>query len=195
MSSLTYPVPETPIRLAVIVASVRRGRFGPTVAGWFARQARERPDFDVDVVDFADFAHPREMTPSGDTKEFAETVGLADAFVVVTPEYNHGYPEPLKTAIDAAREEWFAKPVAFVSYGGISGGLRAVEPLRNVFAELHTVTVRNTVSFHNAHRQFTSEGVPKYPEAVNAAAMEQLDQLLWWARALRAARRTEPYPA
>ena len=195
MSSLTHPAPETPIRLAVIVASVRRGRFGPTVAGWFASQARERPDFDVNEIDLADFSHPRDMAPSGVADEFAGRVGLADAFVVVTPEYNHGYPGPLKTAVDAAREEWFAKPVAFISYGGISGGLRAVEQLRNVFAELHAVTVRNAVSFHGAQGRFTSEGIPKDPKSAAASADALLDQLRWWAQALRLARRTEPYPA
>jgi hypothetical protein len=75
-------------------------------------------------------------------------IDAADAFVVVTPEYNHSYPASLKHAIDMAHGEWNTKPVAFVSYGGISGGLRAVEALRLVFAELHATTIRDTVSFH-----------------------------------------------
>ncbi len=73
----------------------------------------------------------------------------ADAFIVVTPEYNHSFTASLKFVLDLVYEPWQGKPVAFVSYGGISGGLRAVEQLRLVFAELHAVTVRDTVSFAN----------------------------------------------
>jgi NADPH-dependent FMN reductase len=68
-----------------------------------------------------------------------ERIAAAEAFVVVTPEYNHGYPAPLKALIDSSGAEWYAKPIAFVSYGGISGGLRAVEQLRLVFGEKWTL--------------------------------------------------------
>ena len=78
-----------------------------------------------------------------------ERVGRADAFVVITPEYNHSYPAALKQFIDLIKAEWQAKPASFVSYGGMSGGLRVVEHLRNVFTEMHTVTIRDIVSFHN----------------------------------------------
>src|SRR5918998_5196989 len=111
--------------LAVIVGSVREGPFGPVVAGWFVGQAKQRDDVSVDVIDLAD-------TPIPSTN-YSSRIGAADAFVVVTPEYNHGYPGPLKTAIDSVGREWQAKPVGFVSYGGLSGGLRAVEQLRVVF--------------------------------------------------------------
>ena len=93
-----------------------------------------------------------------------QALGLADAFVVVTPEYNHGYPAPLKELIDSVNAEWQAKPVAFVSYGGVSGGLRAVEQLRLVFAELHAVTIRDSVSFPGAWEQFDESGVLRNPE-------------------------------
>ncbi len=78
----------------------------------------------------------------------AQRFAAADAFVIVTPEYNHSFPTPLKTAIDWHSTQWHAKPVSFVSYGGASGGLRAVEHLRQAFAEVHAVTVRNSISFH-----------------------------------------------
>ena len=87
-------------------------------------------------------------------------LAAADAFVVVTPEYNHSYPAPVKTLIDWHFTEWQAKPVGFVSYGGMSGGLRAVEHLRGVFAELHAVTVRDTVSFHGAWDRFGPDAPP-----------------------------------
>jgi NAD(P)H-dependent FMN reductase len=144
---------STTFALAVIVASVREGRFGPVVAGWFIGQAKQRDDVSVDVIDLADTPIP--------SANFASRIGAADAFVVVTPEYNHGYPGPLKTAIDSVGREWQAKPVGFVCYGGLSGGLRAVEQLRIVFAELHTVTIRETVSFHGAHGRFDDHGAPR----------------------------------
>ncbi|HEU0128840.1 MAG TPA: NAD(P)H-dependent oxidoreductase, partial [Pseudonocardiaceae bacterium] len=105
--------------LAVIVGSVREGRFGPVVADWFVGQAKQRDDLGVDLIDLAD-------TPIPSTN-FSSRIDAADAFVVVTPEYNHGYPASLKQAIDLLKNQWYAKPVAFVSYGGVSGGLRAVE--------------------------------------------------------------------
>ncbi len=174
-------------QLAVIVGSVREGRFGPVVADWFVGQAKQRADVTVDVIDLADTPIP--------SATFAERTGAADAFVVVTPEYNHSYPGPLKHAIDSLGGPWRAKPVGFVSYGGLSGGLRAVEALRVVFAELHAVTIRETVSFHQAGAQFNENGTPHDPDAVNAAAGALLDQLAWWARALRTARTAQPYVA
>jgi NAD(P)H-dependent FMN reductase len=189
------------LRLAVIVGSTRDGRFGPVVASWFAGLARQREDLAVSVVDLADIPLPARLsgrpTPEDAALLAAITPKLADAdaFVVVTPEYNHSYPAPLKDAIDWHFAQWQAKPVGFVSYGGVSGGLRAVEHLRQVFAELHAVTVRDTVSFHNAHGLFDGDGVPKEPEACGRAAEVMLDQVIWWARALRDANAKNPYAA
>ena len=170
-----------PLHVAVIVASTREGRFGPTVAAWFAGEAGSRTDLDVEVVDLAD--------PGTVTKKLA----AADAFVVVTPEYNHSYPAPLKAVIDDHFQEWLAKPVGFVSYGGLSGGLRAVEHLRPVFAELHAVTVRDTVSFHGGGSCFGPDGRPLDPAVPSAAARLLLDRLTWWGITLRDAHRDRPY--
>ena len=104
------------------------------------------------------------------------------------PEYDHGSPAVLKQAIDLTREEWKAKAVGFVSYGGVAGGLRAAEQLRQVFAELHVATMRDTVSVHNTHSAFDASGRPREPERATLAAATMLDQLAWWARALRSAR-------
>ena len=167
-----------PIRVAVIVASTREGRFGPTVAAWFAGEAAGRADLTVDVVDLAE------------TGTVTAKLGAADAFVVVTPEYNHSYPAPLKAVIDGHFTEWQARPVGFVSYGGLSGGLRAVEHLRPVFAELHAVTVRDTVSFHGGRSCFGPDGRPLDAVEPGAAAQRLLGRLAWWARTLRDA---DPY--
>lgn len=111
---------------------------------------------------------------------------------MITPEYNHGYPASLKLAIDSVHPEWKAKPVGFVSYGGMAGGLRAVEQLRLVFAELHMVTIRDVVSFHMAPAQFDNNGRP-LDDAANIAAKTMFDELIWWAQVLRHARATSPY--
>ncbi|MEV0697569.1 NAD(P)H-dependent oxidoreductase [Saccharopolyspora sp. NPDC050389] len=188
----------SPLRLAVIVGSTREGRFGPTVGTWFAGLAEERDDMTLDVIDLADHSLPSALsaTPSNEALEVLSAVTPrlddADAFVVVTPEYNHSYPAPLKTLIDWHYAQWRAKPVGFVSYGGLSGGLRAVEHLRPVFAELHAVTVREVVSLHLAWEQFDEDGRMK-GESGPVAAKALLDQLAWWGNALRDARAESPY--
>lgn len=184
----------TPLRTLVIIGSTREGRFGPTVAQWFVEQARGRDDLDVEVLDLADADLPERM--GGDAPQLAGVtprLAAADAFVVVTPEYNHSYPASLKTLIDWHNREWHAKPVGFVSYGGMSGGLRAVEHLRGVFAELHATTLRDAVSFHGAWDRFDADERPVDPAGCNAAAKVLLDQVGWWGHALRDARRARPY--
>jgi NAD(P)H-dependent FMN reductase/DNA-binding MarR family transcriptional regulator len=192
------------LRVAVIVASTREGRFGDTVARWFVEQIRERDDVDVDVVDLFDIHLPRvqQAEPlhvgqyaSPAVRALAARIGAADAFVVITPEYNHGYPAGLKLAIDSIYPEWHGKPVGFVSYGGRAGGLRAVEQLRPIFAELHMVTIRETVSFHMARSQFDENARPRDPEGAAVAAATLLEQLTWWAKALRDQRAQRPYAA
>ncbi len=186
---------ERPLHLAVIVGSTREGRFGPTVTQWFTSLVEERRDYDLDVIDLAELdlpaVFPRQPSPA--VAAYRARLERADAFVVVTPEYNHGYPAPLKQAIDLAHEQWQAKPVAFVSYGGMSGGLRAVEQLRQVFAELHTTTVRDVVSLHNPWSQFDDDGTLPASTGAPAATRTMLDALAWWGRALRAAREASPY--
>jgi NAD(P)H-dependent FMN reductase len=187
---------DNAFRLTVIVGSTREGRVGPTVARWFVDQVEQRGDMQVDVVDLAEVRLPSELSSQpGPALKTMEPAMAADAFVVVTPEYNHSYPASLKNAIDWHFTQWQAKPVGFVSYGGLAGGLRAVEHLRQVFAELHAVTVRDTVSFHGVWGQFTEEGALREPEAANAAAKTMVDQLLWWGRALTSARNERAHGA
>ncbi|MHC5263619.1 NADPH-dependent FMN reductase [Streptomyces sp. UC4497] len=194
---------SSPLRVAVLIGSTREGRFAPVVTRWLAGQLGQREDLRADVVDLAETPLPTVLPAFGQepppgTKEALALVSprlaAADAFVFVTPEYNHSFPASLKNAIDWHNQEWHRKPVAFVSYGGLSGGLRAVEQLRLVMAELHATTIRDTVSFHNAWGAFDAEGRVDDP-AVDAAAKAMLDQLTWWAHALRDAKSVRPYAA
>lgn len=181
------------MRLAIVTGSVRDGRFGPTVSAWFSDVAAARPEFDVDVIDLADLHIPADMSVNDDQMDFAARIDAADAIVVVTPEYNHSFPGPLKTAIDSLKAEWRAKPVGFVAYGGMSGGLRAVEALRIVFAEVHAVTVRDVVAFPMAWAAFDEAGQPRDTEGVATAADVLLNHLAWWAHVLRQARAEHAY--
>lgn len=191
-------------KLVIIVGSVRDGRFGPTVASWVAEQAREHGGFEVEVVDLADVEIPLslpEASPkyAGDSyprparmATLTAALESAAAFIVVTPEYNHSYPASLKAAIDWHFSQWTAKPVAFVSYGGAAGGRHAVLHLENVLTELHAVTIRDGLTFPNYFTAWEA-GLPLDPQAP-AYAKTMLDQLAWWAGALRTAREAEPYP-
>ncbi|MGV9252519.1 NADPH-dependent FMN reductase [Streptomyces sp. NPDC003697] len=188
-----------PLNVTLVVGSNREGRFGPVVADWLLGHLRDRDDVVVRVVDVAEADLPTSFTRTPEaTAALAQiTPGLAraDAFVVLTPEYNHSYPAGLKNLVDWHHAEWRAKPVALASYGGLAGGLRAVEHLRQVFAELHAVTVRDTVSFHNAGAAFDDAGRLRDPFGPDAAAKTMLDQLVWWGQALREARERRPYAA
>ncbi|WP_318211085.1 MULTISPECIES: NAD(P)H-dependent oxidoreductase [unclassified Streptomyces] len=204
-SSAAPAAPEdataAPLTLALVVASDREGRFAPVVTDWFRSRLAEREDFTVTVVDLAEIDLPTSLSydPSpavrAELAKVTPVLEAADAYVVITPEYNHSFPAALKNLIDRHYTEWQAKPVGFVSYGGISGGLRAVEQLRQVYAEMHAVTVRDTVSFHNAHGLFDEDGRHKDPAAAEGAAKALLDQLGWWGRALKDAKSVRPYGA
>ncbi|WP_353642425.1 NAD(P)H-dependent oxidoreductase [Mesorhizobium sp. WSM2239] len=173
------------IKLGLIYGSAREGRFCDTVANWVASEIRGREQFTLNLID------PRDLTIG--RAELARRLGDADAFVVVTPEYNHGYTADLKSLIDAYSKQWQAKPLAFVSYGGISGGLRAVEQLRLVFAELHVVAIRDTVSFTSAWSKFDEKGELIEPREARRAMNVLLSRLQWWAINLRDARANAPY--
>lgn len=192
-------------KLVIVVGSVREGRFGPTVADWVAERAREHGGFEVATVDLADIDLPLELpdaSPKFAGDAYPRPAGMApltaaledaDAILLVTPEYNHSYPASLKAAIDWHFTQWTAKPVAFVSYGGAAGGRHAVLHLENVLTELHAVTIRDGLAFPN---YFTAwqDGHPLDPQ-VTGYAKTLLDQLAWWAGALRTARESVPYPA
>jgi NAD(P)H-dependent FMN reductase len=156
--------------LALIYGSTREGRFCDKVASWAIGELARRAEFSVHVIDPA--------LPA--SAEARQQVRDAEAFTVVTPEYNHSYPAPLKLLIDSINEEWHAKPVAFISYGGISGGI-------------HAVAIRDTVGFANAWTQFDDMGLLRHPDAARKSLSVRLHRLAWWAKALHKARETVPH--
>jgi NAD(P)H-dependent FMN reductase len=194
----------TASELAIVIGSVREGRFGPVVASWVAAQAAVHGGFDVKVVDLADYEIPLALPAAppkyaGDAyprpaamTELTARLDAADAFILITPEYNHSYPASLKAAIDWHFTQWTAKPVAFVSYGGAAGGRHAVLHLENVLTELHAVTIRDGLAFPNYFVSW-ADGQPADPSATGYAKT-LLDQLAWWAATLRTARAEKPYP-
>jgi NAD(P)H-dependent FMN reductase len=179
---------DTRLRIAVIVGSTREGRVGDAITRWFVDRAEKRVDIDLDVLDLAtyDFPqhYPEEATPQMTT--FTTAIDRSDGFVVVTPEYNRSFPASLKQAVDYAYDEWHAKPVGFVSYGCRSRGHYAVEALRVVFTELHAMAVRDEVGL---------DLLDAPGDRDDLAVTTMLDQLTWWARALREARAARPYIA
>lgn len=183
------------LKLAIIYGSTRPGRLCDKVASWAAAQISARPEFALDLIDPAS-PQAKGSGQSGDSPDpdwLRRHIGEADAFVVVTPEYNHGYPAALKSLIDSVGPEWHAKPVAFVSYGGISGGIRAAEQLRQVFAEMHAVTIRDSVTFTMAWEQFDADGSLQHQDRAERQMKTVLNRLAWWGSALLEARTNTPY--
>ena len=181
--------------IQIIVASTRRQRRGAAIAGWFADVAAERGDLGIDVVDLLELSLPplTDATPpmSGESRdpgaqEWSAKVAAADGYVVVTPEYNHGYPAPLKNALDHLFAEWSRKPIGFVSYGAAGGGVRAVEQLRQVAIELDMVPVRRQVAIARVWGALDEHGTLREPPTDQAEAL--LDDIVWWARTLRGGR-------
>jgi NAD(P)H-dependent FMN reductase len=180
--------------LMVVVASTRPTRVGMAVGRWFVDRATEHPAFDVDLVDLAELdlpfmdepEHPRFARYVHDhTKRWSARVKAADAFVFVTPEYNHGYNAPLKNAIDFLHHEWEHKPVGFVSYGGVAAGTRAVQQLKPVVAVLRMTPMSDGVYIPFVTQHLDSERRFTPSDELEAAATALLDALARYEAALR----------
>jgi NAD(P)H-dependent FMN reductase len=180
------------IRVAIIIGSTRPGRKADAVARWVHGIAAKRGDAQFELVDIQDYHLPlldEAVPPSRGqyrqphTMAWAAKIASFDAFVFVTPEYNHGIPAALKNAIDFLFKEWNHKAAGFVSYGS-AGGVRAVEQLRLVMGELLVADVRSQVmlSLATDFENFTTfKPAPQHEAAVNA----MLDQLVAWGGALK----------
>lgn len=180
------------IKVAIIIGSTRPGRNGEAVGRWVYELARKRSGMEFELIDLADVDLPlldEPVPPSlhqyskDHTKEWAATIGSFDAFVFVTPEYNHGIPGALKNAIDFLYAEWNNKVAGFVSYGSALGA-RAAEHLRLVMAELQVATVREQVllSLYTDFKNMTEFA----PAALHEEKLNSmLDQLVSWGEAFR----------
>ncbi|MFI8834821.1 NADPH-dependent FMN reductase [Streptomyces afghaniensis] len=179
--------------LTTVVASTRPGRVGRSVADWFATRAAEYDEFESHTVDlqelalpFFDEPHPpalRQYTKSH-TREWSRIVDASDAFVFVTPEYNGGFPAPLKNAWDYLLMEWHHKPAGFVSYGGVSAGTRAVQMGKQVVANLRMLPIGPTVSIPFVN-ECVEEGAFRPGKIHETAAEQVLDELVRTARVMR----------
>jgi NAD(P)H-dependent FMN reductase len=183
------------LKLAIIIGSTRPGRVGESVARWVYELARKRSDAAFELVDIADFNLPlldEPIPPSQGkyskehTKKWAAKIASFDGFVFVTPEYNHSICGALKNAIDFLFREWNNKAAGFVGYGS-AGGVRAVEHLRLVMAEVQVATVRNQVAlslFTDFENYTTFKPAAYHEKSVN----QMLDQLVAWSGAMKTLR-------
>jgi NAD(P)H-dependent FMN reductase len=187
---------EPKLRIAVILGSTRPNRIGEAVAKWVYDIAARRDDATYELVDIKDFNLPlldEPIPPSqgkysqAHTKAWAAKIDTFDAFVFVTPEYNHSTSGALKNAIDFLYKEWNNKAAGFVGYGS-AGGVRAVEHLRLIMAELQIADVRAQVMlslFTDFENYSTFKPAPQHEKTLGT----MLDQLLAWGAAMRTIRR------
>jgi NAD(P)H-dependent FMN reductase len=183
------------LRIGIILGSTRPGRNTEAVARWVVEHAQQRADADYELVDIADYDLPlldEPIPPSqrkygkDHTKRWADKIASFDGFVFVTPEYNHSTSAALKNAIDFLYAEWNNKAAGFVSFGS-AGGLRAVEHLRGIMAELQIADVRSQVAL-SLFTDFENFKAFK-PQALHEKSLKSMfDQLLAWSGALKTLR-------
>ena len=183
------------IRIAIIIGSTRPGRNGEAVAKWVYEVAQQREDAEFELVDIKDFNLPLLDEPKSPmmgqythqhTKDWSAKIASFDAYVFVTPEYNHGTSGALKNAIDYLYHEWTNKAAGFVAYGSALGA-RAVEHLRLVMGELQVADVRAQVGlsmFTDFENYSVFKPAPQHEKSVN----ELFDQVIAWSSALKALR-------
>ncbi|MGB3867777.1 MAG: NAD(P)H-dependent oxidoreductase [Xanthobacteraceae bacterium] len=184
-------------KLHIITASTRPGRIGPSIARWFESYAGSHGAFTPVAVDLAGFnlpvydepRHPRmQKYEHAHTRTWAASVAAADAYVFVTPEYNYSPPPSLINALDYVYNEWNYKAGGIVSYGGVSGGLRAAQALKLTLTTLKVVPPPEGVGIPNVAQLVDADGVFKSNDLINAAAGTMLDELARWTSALRSLR-------
>lgn len=182
-------------KIQIITGSTRPGRLNEQVANWVHEVASKRSDIEVELVDIADYNLPLldEPSPAASgqytkehTKKWAAKIAEADGFIFVTPEYNHSTSAALKNAIDFLYAEWSNKPAGFVSYGA-EGGVRAVEHLRNILAQIEVATVKQQVHFTLAN-DFEGYATHNPNDSHEKNANTLIDQLAAWAKALKTVR-------
>jgi NAD(P)H-dependent FMN reductase len=185
-------------RIGIVISTTREGRFGDKPAAWIYDLAAARGDLALEVLDLRDYpmplfeevASPAYVPPRNEVaRRWGQKVGELDGFIVVTAEYNRGPPAALKNALDYAYAEFNRKPAAFVGYGGV-GAARAVEHLRLIFIELQMAPTRSGVHIGGADfigMLMQGKTFADMPH-LEPAATTMLDELAWWANALKSAR-------
>ncbi len=189
------------ITIKIIAGSTRPNRFNIQPATWMYEIAKQRAgsnaDIKVELIDLEQVNLPflnEPATPSEHkytkehTKKWSATIGEADGFIFVTPEYNHSYSPALKNAIDYLFYEWNYKPVSFISYGSLAGGSRAVEHLRGVAAELKMYDLREQIMLPNYWENLDEQGKYKFNDRHVKSANDILDNTIFWAEKMKAAR-------
>ncbi|HZH11057.1 MAG TPA: NAD(P)H-dependent oxidoreductase [Microvirga sp.] len=184
------------LKLHTIVASTRPGRIGPSIAQWFNDFAAEHGKFDPVLVDLAEFdlpvydepEHPRlRKYHHAHTKAWSKSVAEADAFVFVTPEYNYGPPPSLLNALNYLALEWNYTPAGFVSYGGISGGMRAVQVTKQILSTFKVMPIPEGVPMPMVFQNL-EDGRLKPADIYKTSAATMLDELHRWSESLKTLR-------
>lgn len=187
------------MKVVVILGSTRDGRMGDRVSKFVLNEAKKIDGWDVELVDLAeinlpmyhDALLPAMMNESYSDKTvsaWSSAINTADAYIIITPEYNHSIPAPLKNAIDWLYPEWANKAAGIVSYSMAPyGGARAVEHLRNILARLAVATVQTTTSIGSVHESISENGEP-ISEGTITALQSELAQVNLWAKALKTIR-------
>lgn len=193
-------------RIAVIIGSTREGRFADVPARWAVAQLAKVEGIEVDLVDLRDHPLPEYDIPApartpreystDEIARFADRIDRADGFIILTPEYNHGYTAALKNAMDHLFVEWTRKPVAFIAWGSV-GGARAVEQLRQVAAEFEMAPLRHAVHILPDVMRPAMMAEDRFDAALLEPLNPRFDimiaDLQWWAEALSVARaKTHP---
>ena len=188
------------LKLNIIIGSTRPGRVGPTVAQWISEAAVEHGMFEVELVDLAAFglplldeaAHPKAQHYVNEpTKRWSASVASADAFLFVTPEYDYFAPAALVNAVQTLMVEWFYKTAGVVSYGGISGGLRSAQVLRQLLGNVNVHALPQVVPVPNFPQFIGNDGVFRPNEPMAEGLNGLLDELHKWAGALKTLRPDE----
>ena len=173
----------------IIACSTRENRAGFPLAEWAVAQAKKRDDLDVELIDLREvdlpiFDEPKHPRLGGyaheHTKRWSAIVSRADAFVFVTPEYNHSFPASLKNAIDYLSAEWKHKPAGFVSYGGVAAGTRAVQALKPVLACFNMVPIFESVAIPFFSKYIGEDGVFRPEEGLEESAQLMFDRIAFW---------------
>lgn len=181
-------------KLKIITTTVREERQGIKVAQWVKKQAEVYGKYEVELIDLEELDLPLCKEPNHPsmqqykyetTKNWSRIINDADAFVFVLAEYNFSFPAPLKNALDSIYKEWNYKPVAIVSYAGISGGLRSLSALYNVFASLRMSTIADSVIFPFFGEHINKEsGIFDPGDRSEKSAVKMFDELHIWTEAL-----------